>query len=138
MRPLAVAGALWRLLSFMLFLFSDNLFGVVLHLDLLWRDYALNHSVLINDKGGAEGAHVGAAVHLLLAPHAKLLDESLLRVGNEVERQFVLCYELKMLLAVVHACANHLVAEFLQLCVVVAQVARLGGASRRKVFRIEI
>ena len=54
-------------------------------LDLLGQEHLLDDAVLVNHEGGAEGAHVFASVHALLAPHAHGLHQFLVGVGNQGE-----------------------------------------------------
>ena len=58
---------------------------VLLCLDFLGQKDALHDTLLVEDEGGAEGAHVLPSVHRLLAPGAEGLAERLLGVGNEVK-----------------------------------------------------
>ncbi len=109
-----------------------------LHLDFLGEENALDDALLVDDEGGAEGAHILASVHALFAPHAEGFDECLVRVGYQGEGQFVLGDELLVRSGTIDAHAHHLVAGLAQLGIVVAQVARFSGASRGAVLRVEV
>ena len=95
-------------------------------LDLLRQIYLLDDAVLVDHEGGAEGAHVLASVHALLAPHAHGLHQLLVGVGNQGEGQFVLVDKLAVRGGTVYTHANHFVAPGTELAVVVAQLLVLG------------
>ena len=111
---------------------------MVLGLDFLRADDALHDAFFVDDEGGAEGTHVLTAVHALLAPYTKLLDQFLVCVGNQGKGERVLLDELLVRLLAVHTYAYHFVASLAQGVVVIAQVAGLGGTTRCAVFRIEV
>ena len=60
-----------------------------LGLDFFRGEDLLYHSFFINDKGGAESSHILAAIHALLSPYAHLIDQQLVRIGNQRERQLM-------------------------------------------------
>src|SRR2546427_5780898 len=62
------------------------------HLDLV--PGAAHHAVLVYEEGAAVDAHVFAAIHALLDPHAVGLAYLAVLVGGEDERQPVLLLEL--------------------------------------------
>ena len=111
---------------------------MVLGLDFLRADDTLYDTFFVDDEGGAEGTHVLAAVHALLAPYSELLDQLLVCVGNQGKGEGVLLDELLVRLLAIYADAYHFVAGLTQGVVVVAQVAGLGGTTRCAVFRIEV
>ena len=69
---------------------------MVFGLDFLRTDDALYDTFFVDDESCAEGTHVLAAIHALLAPDAELLDQLLVRVGNQVEGEGVLFDEFLM------------------------------------------
>ena len=87
--------------------------------------YLLYDALLINNKGGADGAFGLLAVHHLLAPSTHCLQQRLVHVSNQRERQFVLLLEFHVRGSRVFAHAYHLVACSLQFTVMVSQAASL-------------
>ena len=55
--------------------FSKDLSSVILGLNLLWTEDALNDTILVDDEGSAECTHVGAAIHLLFTINTECLNE---------------------------------------------------------------
>ena len=102
---------------------------MVFGLDFLWTDDALHNAFFVNDEGRAEGAHVLASIHALLAPYTKLFDQLLVCVGNQGEGEGVLLDELQVRLFAIYTDAYHFVAGLAQGVVVVAQVAGLSCAT---------
>ena len=116
----------------------ENLSGMVFNLYLL-RPYDAFHSAVFgNDECGAVGAEIGAACHLLLSPHAKLLHQLLLCVGDEREGKAMLLFETLVRFLAVHAHSNHGKSLLLQRVVIVTQVACFVGAAWSGVLGIEI
>ena len=113
-RPVAVVSAL-RHESL-----AEYLLCVCLHLYLLRPDDACHHSILIGKKGSAEHAHDRLAIHLLLAIHAKGLNESMVGVADEREGKVVLLYEPLVRLGILRAHTNDGVALGLQPLVIVS------------------
>ena len=111
---------------------------MLLGLHLLTSEDLLDDALLINNKGSANGAHGLLAIHILLTPGAHRLQELVVDVSNQGERQLMLLLELHMRGGRVLAHANHLIALALQLILMVAQTASLSGAPARIVLRIEI
>ena len=107
-------------------------------LDLLGADDLLDDALFVDDEGGANGAHVFAAVHRLFLPDAELLDELLVDVGDEWEVQVVLLDELTMLCVAVDADADDLHAGSEQLLAMVTYATGLGRAAARQVLWVEV
>ena len=55
--------------------FSKDLSSVILSLNLLWTEYALNDTIFVDDESSAECTHVGAAIHLLFTINTECLNE---------------------------------------------------------------
>ena len=55
--------------------FSKDLSSVILSLNLLWTEDALNDTIFVDDESSAECTHVGAAIHLLLTINTECLNE---------------------------------------------------------------
>ena len=64
-----------------------------LGLHLLAGKYLFNDALLINNKGGADGTFGFFAVHHLLAPGTHRLQQRLVDISNQRERQFMLLLE---------------------------------------------
>ena len=96
------------------------------------------YAFLVEDEGLAQGANTGLAAHLLLAPCAEGLQHLGRWVREQWERQLVLGNEVLVRLLAILAHTIHLVAGSQKALVVITQVACLGGATRRTVFRVEI
>ena len=79
---------------------------MVLGLDLFRAEDALDDAVFVDDEGGAESAHVGASVHLLLAVHAEGFHQLQVCVGDEREGQAVLLDEFPVRFLVLYAGAD--------------------------------
>ena len=109
-----------------------------LGLDLLGQDDVLDDAFFVNDEGGAKGPEVLTAIHRLLCPHAHLLHERMLRVGDEGEGQVVLRLELLVAGRAVHADAHDGIAFLAQFAVVVADATGLSRAAAGVVLRVEI
>ena len=73
-------------------------------------NYSLKYSLLVEDKGHAKGAHVGAAVKLLLGPNPKYLLHFGCGVCKQGERERVLLDEFCVGSGAVFAYPNHIVA----------------------------
>ena len=99
--------------------------GVVFGLYFLGRDDTLDHSFFINDKGGAEGAHIFTSVHALFTPYTELLYQFLVCVCNKGKGQVVLFDEFLVRLLVVYADSDNFITGLAQVGIVVAQVAGL-------------
>ena len=121
-----------------LFFLFQNLLSVLLHLDLLGAIDFCDDALFVDDKRRANGAHIGAASHLLLLPHAESLYKTVVGVSNQGEGQLEFLLELQVRLLILHAHANDGKASLEQLLVVVAQAAGLARAAGRGVLRIEI
>ena len=116
----------------------QELLGVFLRLNLLACKYLLNDALLVNDKGGADGALSLLAVHHLLAPSTHGLHQGLIHIGNQGEGQSVLLLELLVRGSRVLADANNLEALSLKLAIVVAQAASLSRTAAGIVLGIEV
>ena len=114
----------------------ENLAGMGLDVD--FADGIHNDTLLVDDVGGADGAHGLAAVHLLHAPGLIGFEDGAVGVGNEVEGQIVFGDEALVRFGRVFADTQHLIAEGEEALVVVAQVAGFGSAARCAVLGIEI
>ena len=55
--------------------FSKDLSSVILSLNLLWTEDALNDTILVDDESSAECTHVGATIHLLFTINTECLNE---------------------------------------------------------------
>ena len=55
--------------------FSKDLSSVILSLNLLWTEDALNDTIFVDDESSAECTHVGAAIHLLFTINTECLNE---------------------------------------------------------------
>lgn len=97
-----------------------------------------NRALFVDDVGGTQRAIRHLAVHLLLTPRLIGFEDGEVDVSDEVERQVVFGDETLVRGGTVAADTQHLIAQGKETLVVVAQIARLGGAARRAVFRIEI
>ena len=64
-----------------------------LGLYLLGQVYLLDDAILVDYEGGAEGTHVLAPIHALLAPYAHGLYQFLVGIGNQGEGELVLVDE---------------------------------------------
>jgi len=98
----------------------------------------LNQAAFVNQKGGTHGAHIRFAVIFLFLPHAVSLHDGLVGIDEQREGQVVFESELLMGRHAVDAHADDLNITSFQLFLVVAQVAGLGGATRRVVFGIKV
>lgn len=116
----------------------QNLIGVFLGLHLLASEDVLDDALLVDDESGANRAHRLLAIHVFLAPCAHRLQQRVVNIGNQGERQFVLLLELLVRRSRVFAHTNHLIASPLQFLIVVSQTASLSRASARVVLRIEV
>src|SRR3972149_1573878 len=92
----------------------------------------------IDDEGRPLDAPVGAPELLLLLPHAVGFGHSVVRVGQQDERQIVLLRELRVRGRTVGAEADDYRVPLGVGGVVVAEAARLRGAARGVVFGIEV
>ena len=71
-------------------IFSENLSSVILCLNLLWTEDALNNTIFVDDESSTESTHVGTAIHLLLTINTECLNEFQVSIGNDWERKFIL------------------------------------------------
>ena len=55
--------------------FCKDLSSVILSLNLLWTEDALNDTIFVDDESSAECTHVGAAIHLLFTINTECLNE---------------------------------------------------------------
>lgn len=55
--------------------FSKDLSSMILSLNLLWTEDALNDTIFVDDESSAECTHVGAAIHLLFTINTECLNE---------------------------------------------------------------
>ncbi len=97
-----------------------------------------DYVVGVGDEGGAHGAHVLASSHLFLLPYAKCLIDLGGGVGEEDEGEGVLVGKLDVAGCGVLADADYLVAQSLELFVVVTYGASLSGAAGGIVLGIEV
>ena len=97
-------------------------------LDLL--EYLGNAAVLVDEKARALDAHVLAAEHALLFPHAVRFGDFMVDVAQQREIQLVLCFELRLLRGRVGRDAEHdgVLPGELFLCV--AKLARFQRSAR--------
>ena len=107
-------------------------------LDFLGGENAADTPFFVNEEGGAEYAHVGAAVHFLFSPCTEGFEQLVLGVGNEVEGEAVAFTEVLVRPCAVRAHADDFVAGLSELVVMVAEAARLGGTAGGVVLGIEI
>ena len=56
-------------------IFSENLGSVILCLNLLWTEDALNNTIFVDDESSTESTHVSTAIHLLLTINTECLNE---------------------------------------------------------------
>lgn len=105
------------------------LLSVFLDFNLLWSEYFSNDTVLVSDECCTEGAHCRLAVHFLLSVYAKFSDKFLLCIGNEWERQVVLCDELLVAFGTLYAHPHDSIAFCEKTLIVVAKIAGLVGTS---------
>lgn len=117
---------------------GEDLVGVRLGLDLLGGEDVGDGAVGTDKECGAQGAHVFAPVHGLLAPYAHGLLKAVVGVGNEGEGQVVGGDEFLMRGGRIAADAYDAVAFGGEGVDVVAQRASLGGASGGVVLGVEI
>ena len=97
-----------------------------------------DNALLVNDVGCSQRTLGHLAVHLLFAPRFVGLQYGEVGVGDEVEGQLVLGDEPLVRGGGVAAHTQHLVTHCQEPLIVVAQVAGLGGATRRAVLRVEV
>lgn len=116
----------------------EDLAGVVLGLDFLTAEDALDAVVGVDDEGRTLGAHVLAPVHTLLDPRAEELVELDIGIGDQAEGQGVPRAEALVALGGVTADTDDLIARFAQLGIAVAQTTGLSGAARGIVLGIEV
>ena len=106
--------------------------------DLHLRPGADDLPVRTDEEGRADDPHELPAVEALLSPRAELLRDGVIRIDEQRERELVLRGELLVALLVVGGDPQHHRAALLEGGVLVAEVARLGGAARRVVLRVEV
>src|SRR5580700_195525 len=99
---------------------------------------AAYHAVLVDQKGAAVDAHVFAAVHALLDPHAIALAHLAVLVGGENERQAVLFLELVVRGDRIARHPDHRRAGLAVIGEGIAKAAGFRGAARGVVLRVEI
>ena len=93
---------------------------------------------LVDQEVRTDDAHVGLAIHALLAPHAVGLRHGGLGIGEQLEGQVELRPELRVALLAVRADAKDDGVLLLDRHVVVAEAAGLGRAAGRVVFGVEV
>ena len=111
---------------------------MVLRIDGLATDDALDTAIGADDEGRALGTHVLAAVHALLDPSAEEFIEAHVGVGDQAEGQLVLRAEAHVALRRVTAHPDDLVASGAELAVAVTQATCLRRAARGIVLGVEV
>ena len=119
-------------------LLLQYLLSVFLGLHLLTSKYLLDDALLINNKGGADGALGLLAVHHLLTPSTHRLQQRLVNVSNQRERQLMLLLKLDVRGSRVLANTHHLIACTLQFCIVVSQTASLSRTPAGIILWVEV
>lgn len=109
---------------------------VVLGIDL--REEFLDATLGIDDERRAEHAHIFAAAHRFLTPHAVCLTYAVIRIGQKRKVQFVLLAEILMRLLAVGTYADDAESHLGELSLAVTQALGLEGTSRSVVLRVEI
>ena len=109
---------------------------MILGIDLV--DDALEDTFGVEDEGLAERTHADLAVILLLTPSAKSLKHGGGGIAEERERQIELLLELDMRGLGILAHAIDLIAPGEERVVIVADIARLGGAAGCGILGVEI
>src|SRR5690554_5944079 len=92
-------------------------------------DNLLNHALFIDNKCGAKHPHIGASIHLFLAPNAVGLQDFLFRIGQQMKLQTILLSKILVRLFTIGTHTNHLVTLSDETLVIIVEVTSLGGTS---------
>mgnify|MGYP000862023636 CR=1 FL=1 len=99
----------------------NNLLSMLLSANLTWGKDAFYFPFFINEEGGAQKTYSNLTITIFFSPNSHSIDECLLCVGNETERQLVCFDKFLMTLYTISTYADNFISQLSEIAIMVAK-----------------